>query len=628
MYQCRAAAKREAWYDDGDDQTPNYNPFRKIHKRNKDITSSDGENATRVPTNRSENRIIPSIEMQRRSQNLADQPMPHHANTMPSLSSPTSYPQANGLLGTEAKDMLYDGGRHDKSQDSGTGTSDTAVEAHSADEPFENGPRRRRGLLHTMHMKKHGHDSSRRRTSSGLFQKDTRKYSAGSQLRATLLNSWINILLIFVPIGIAVNYAGIPKVGVFVINFIAIIPLAAMLSYATEEIALRTGETIGGLLNATFGNAVELIVSILALVKGEVDIVQESLIGSMLSNLLLVMGMSFFFGGINRVKQHFNVTVAQTASSLLALAVGSLIIPAAFYSFADGTRMYFFRTYVAVDANAHITEELKGERITELSRGTAILLLIVYACYLLFQLKTHATMYNAPSQKVEKRGKRTEGGDVTKGFANIGAGISATMGGTATQETPVREPEAPKEQPQLSKWVALFTLAASTALVAICAEFMVDSIDAITEGGSVSRTFVGLILLPIVGNAAEHATAVTVACKDKMDLSIGVAVGSSMQIALLVIPFVVVLGWILGNGDMNLAFDGFQIIVLFVSILLVNYLIQDGESHWLEGILLMTLYLIIAVAAWFYPPGKVLVVLGIAQQGLPDLDDPATNNAR
>lgn len=186
-------------------------------------------------------------------------------------------------------------------------------------------------------------------------------------------------------------------------------------------------------------------------------------------------------------------------------------------------------------------------------------------------------MYNAPSIKVKKR--NVGEGDSIKSIANIGA-ISASMpGGSFTQETLMRQPEE-KELPQLSKWVAFFTLAASTALVAICAEFMVDSIDAITQGGKVSRTFVGLILLPIVGNAAEHATAVTVACKDKMDLAIGVAVGSSMQIALLVIPFAVILGWIMGKSDMNLAFDGFQIAVLFVSVLLVNYLIQDGKSHW------------------------------------------------
>ena len=176
-------------------------------------------------------------------------------------------------------------------------------------------------------------------------------------------------------------------------------------------------------------------------------------------------------------------------------------------------------------------------------------------------------MYNEPSQKVEKRRTKVEAGDAKKGLAQIGAGLSATMGGHGAQQSPVHE-EDENEGPQLSIGVAIFTLGASTALVAICAEFMVNSIDALTQRGGISKTFVGLILLPIVGNAAEHATAVTVACKDKMDLAIGVAVGSSMQIALLVIPFVVVLGWILGNDKMTLFFDGFQIAVLFVAVLL------------------------------------------------------------
>lgn len=225
-------------------------------------------------------------------------------------------------------------------------------------------------------------------------------------------------------------------------------------------------------------------------------------------------------------------------------------------------------------------EKLKSDRITQLSRGTAILLLVVYGAYLFFQLKTHTSMYNEPSRKVQKRSKHKKG-DATKGMANMGVGMSAHGSDQATKEAPNRKSNDEPEQPQLSKWVAIFTLAASTACVAVCAEFMVGSIDAITANGSVSRTFVGLILLPIVGNAAEHATAVTVAVKDKMDLAIGVAVGSSMQIALLVIPFVVVLGWILKNDAMNLAFNAFQITVLFVAVLLVNYLIQDGKSHWL-----------------------------------------------
>ncbi|KAI9724088.1 MAG: hypothetical protein M1812_000807 [Candelaria pacifica] len=304
------------------------------------------------------------------------------------------------------------------------------------------------------------------------------------------------------------------------------------------------------------------------------------------------MGMSFFLGGFNRVEQFFNVTVAQTAASLLALAIGSLIIPGAFGSFSStGT---------------------KG--VVELSRGTAVILLLVYASYLIFQLKTHTSMYNEPSQKVgyRKSKNKVEEGAATAMMAQMGGNLSASAGGQNTQESSFREPEKDeeeeKEQPQLSLLGAIITLGVSTALVAICAEFLVSSIGAVTRSSNLNPTFVGLILLPIVGNAAEHATSVTVAMKDKMDLAIGVAVGSSMQIALLVIPFVVILGWILGNDEMTLNFDGFQIAVLFVAILLVNYLIQDGKSHWLEGVLLMATYIIIAVAAQYYPvpPGQTL----------------------
>ncbi|KAI9877521.1 MAG: hypothetical protein M1830_003662 [Pleopsidium flavum] len=503
------------------------------------------------------------MEVGRMNQTEKEYPSPTHASTMP--------PRSAGTVGPATVSRA-----EEYSHDSTPGTSDTIVPGDAGN---DNQPRKRKKGFLARFGKKGKDDDEMQRTMTSESKKSQQKFSFVGQLKATLLNSWINVLLIAVPVGIALNYVHVNPVIIFVVNFIAIIPLAAMLSYATEEIALRTGETIGGLLNASFGNAVELIVSILALVKKEVLIVQTSLIGSILSNLLLVMGMCFFFGGVNRVEQHFNVTVAQTASSLLALAVGSLIIPTAFHSFTNA-----------------------GDNgITELSRGTAVLLLLVYGCYLFFQLKTHSAMYNEPSPKVDKRRTKVEGGDTTKGIAQMGAGLSASMGGHNAQRTPLQEPEDENEQPQLSIWVAMFTLAASTALVAICAEFMVDSIDALTQNGGISKTFVGLILLPIVGNAAEHATAVTVACKDKMDLAIGVAVGSSMQIALLVIPFVVVLGWILGNDQMTLFFDGFQIAILFVAVLLVNYLIQDGKSHWLEGVLLMTLYLIIAVAAWFYP---------------------------
>jgi Ca2+:H+ antiporter len=290
---------------------------------------------------------------------------------------------------------------------------------------------------------------------------------------------------------------------------------------------------------------------------------------------------------------------------LLALAVASLIIPPGFHYFTTTT--------------AH--------KITALSRATSILLLITYGCYLFFQLKSHVDIYNRPSLKVKKRHQRIGEGDASRGIAQIAGMSAASMGGENAQHIQMQNPDDEPELPQLTTLVALITLGVSTALVAICAEFMVNSIDALTATGSIGETFVGLILLPIVGNAAEHATAVTVACKDKMDLAIGVAVGSSMQIVLLVLPLMVVIGWILGiegmvrihakphplvlegwviadhtNSQQTLNFDAFQIIVLFVTVLLVNYLIADGKSNWLEGVLLMVMYLIIAIATWYVVP--------------------------
>ncbi|KAK3390386.1 Sodium/calcium exchanger protein-domain-containing protein [Podospora didyma] len=422
-------------------------------------------------------------------------------------------------------------------------------------------------------------------------------FTVRNQIHRTLFNSWINLLLLAAPVGIAINYVhAVPRVAVFVINFIAIVPLAAMLSFATEEIALRTGETLGGLLNATFGNAVELIVAVIALIHNEVVIVQTSLIGSILSNLLLVLGMCFFCGGLNRQEQFFNTTVAQTAASLLALAVAAVIVPTVF----------------------DLASETSQLDVAKLSRGTSLILLFVYAGYLLFQLKTHSKVFSETSQKVEGKPFRSlKNGAFAQGVVNP-AGMMGGHGLLSQKNdneklrellsTPPRKTEAEEgegEEPQLHFIVAVATLAISTIIIAFCAEYMVDGISAVTEGGAVSAEFVGLILLPIVGNAAEHATAVTVAIKDKMDLAIGVAVGSSMQVALFIIPLLVIIGWGMGMDDMSLSFDPFQVAVLFVSVLLVNYLIADGKSHWLEGMLLICLYLIIAVCSWCKYPSHL-----------------------
>jgi len=193
--------------------------------------------------------------------------------------------------------------------------------------------------------------------------------------------------------------------------------------------------------------------------------------------------------------------------------------------------------------------------------------------------------------------------NVSKGLAEGPVSlVSANAFGTKSRDAISQRFNEELEEPQLSFPVAVATLTISTVIIAFCAEFMVDGIDDVTRGGGVSEEFVGLILLPIVGNAAEHATAVTVAIKDKMDLAIGVAVGSSLQVALFIIPLLVVIGWGMGNDHMHLSFDVFQVTVMFVAVLLVNYLIGDGKSHWLEGMMLMALYLIIAVCAWYYVP--------------------------
>jgi Ca2+:H+ antiporter len=345
----------------------------------------------------------------------------------------------------------------------------------------------------------------------------------------------------------------------------------------------------------TPSNAVELIVAIIALIDGQVTVVQTSLVGSVLSNLLLVMGFCFLAGGFNRSEQFFNTTVAQTAASLLALSVASLIVPTIFSHTPD---LY---------SNDNITS-LPPHAVAQLSRGVSIILLLIYASYLFFQLKTHTSLFNQESQKVPKKDirvfKKKPHNTVASGILESGiphARLRDENGDAIpiavdTDEAASYSTDEDKKEPLLHFWVAVATLTISTVIIALCAEGLVSGIEPIK--GVVSEEFIGLILLPIVGNACEHATAVTVAVKDKMDLAIGVAIGSSMQVALFLIPLLVIIGWGIGNEDMTLAFDTFQVVTLFVAVLLVNYLIGDGKSHWLEGAQLIALYVIIAVCAF------------------------------
>ncbi|KAJ5920314.1 hypothetical protein N7516_011172 [Penicillium verrucosum] len=379
----------------------------------------------------------------------------------------------------------------------------------------------------------------------------------------TIVRDYVNVLLIFVPLGIISGVLDWDPTTVFILNFFAIVPLASLLSFATEELAATLGQALGGLMNATFGNAVELIVSIIALRQNQIRVVQASMLGSILSNILLVLGCCFFVGGLRFREQSFNTTVASTMSSLMAVASASLIIPATLYAAISNNSV------AKPDGTGEDPTRDAQKNILILSHGTSIILLIIYVMYLYFQLGSHSDLFE------ETNGSDTE-----------------NVAGT--------EEEEEEEERILSPWAAVVVLVIVTILVSICADYLVDAIDPLVKTTGMSKTFIGLVLIPIVGNAAEHVTAVVVAYKDKMDLAIGVAIGSSLQIALFVTPFLVILGWIMGI-EMTLHFQTFETVAFFISGLVVTLLIQDGKSNYLEGGMCLGMYVILALAFYVYP---------------------------
>ncbi|KAF2272438.1 uncharacterized protein EI97DRAFT_453033 [Westerdykella ornata] len=648
----------------------------------------------------------------------------------------------------------------------------------------------------------------------------------GKHTKNALFHSWVNILLVFVPIGIASKPAHLSPEIIFSMNAIAIIPLAGLLAHATEAVAARLGDTLGALLNVSFGNAVELILFIILLAGNQIRVVQAALLGSILANLLLILGMAFVAGGLRYQEQIYNSSVTQMSACMLSLAVMSLLLPTAFHA--------AFLSYSKAD-----------QQTLYVSRGTSVVLLIVYVLYLLFQLKSHSYLYASTPQhiideeshpgvlagvldpshssdsssdsssidsdsttgsdttakrikRVFKHRKRRMSGATFKDtpsappvtsspsaehlrtrfnwqrngsahdhtihsntLSRRNSFLNASMSGDETDtndgHVPVvrdfeadssrsppkgkkrksnhkrktrkhgdqqaedeeaapgpssRQPEpSPKvafadevqqpasasparrafalkpalpaflsnnvfnnpqnlppptgvpalsnvrmagprtvhrtmslpertsrvpsqlswknnnnsrpellhndspalttvthesvkeEEPQvMSRTAAVMMLLITTGLVAVCADFMSDAIEPMVEKTGISQAFIGLIILPIVGNAAEHVTAVTVAAKNKMDLAIGVAVGSSIQIAIFITPFIVILGWILAK-DMSLYFNIFETVALFVTAFVVNFLVLDGRSNYLEGSLLIAAYVIIALASFFYPEG-------------------------
>ncbi|GMK59950.1 hypothetical protein CspeluHIS016_0901670 [Cutaneotrichosporon spelunceum] len=372
------------------------------------------------------------------------------------------------------------------------------------------------------------------------------KFDFVKSTRWLLTNSWLNVLLIAVPLCFVAEAMEWSAVKRFVTSFIAIVPLAKLLGDATEQLSMKMGQTTGGLLNATFGNAVELIVAIVALLQNELELVQNSLLGSVLSNLLLVLGMSFFASGFYFYESTFQVTAAQASSSLLTLSCITLIIPAAYHASegkGDLASGWLF--------NAASDPDAPSDKLLILSRGTSIMLLGAYIAYLIFQLRTHSGLFEAEEEE--------------------------------------------EETPEMDKYSAGVWLLIVTIVTAFAADVLVGSIDETAQQWHLPPRFIGIILLPLVGNAAEHVTSVWMACKGKMELTIGVAVGSSIQIAAGMIPLVVLIAWPL-HRDLTLAFHNFDTIIMFVSVMLVNLLLQDGRTNWLEGLMLMVLYAVIALS--------------------------------
>ena len=364
------------------------------------------------------------------------------------------------------------------------------------------------------------------------------------------LNSMLNkntifaVLLIFLPISIAGHYLEWGETQVFITAALAIIPLAAFMGLATEEIAVVVGPNLGGLLNATFGNATELIIALVALRGGLIEVVKATLTGSIIGNLLLVMGFAMLLGGLRYKEQVFQSSAAGMNASVMNLAVISILLP---------TAVEYTSTGIGEDS------------IQKLSVAVAVVLIIVYGLSLLFSMKTHAYLYD--------------------------------VGMAEQAEDPEASEHSPKK-PKLWLWVAVLLVV--TLGVAIASELLVGSLEVATETLGLSSLFTGVILLPIIGNAAEHATAVTVAMKNKMDLSVSVVMGSSLQIAFFVAPVLVIAGWFMGQ-PMDLNFNPFELVAVMVAVLIVNSISNDGRSNWLEGTLLLATYTIIGLAFYFHP---------------------------
>lgn len=341
---------------------------------------------------------------------------------------------------------------------------------------------------------------------------------------------FLKYLLIFIPISIIAEFMKMNSVWIFIFSSLAIIPLAGLMGEATEEISIYSGPRIGGFLNATFGNATELIISFFALKEGLFDVVKASIAGSVIGNILLVLGASMFFGGLKYKVQKFNKSIVEVSASMLLFAVIGLSIPAIF-------------THT-------VNKELLTGKYEWLSIGVAFAMFIIYLLGLYFSFYTHKDLYGSE--------------------------------------------HADESEAKWSISKSIIILLVCTIIIALESEYLVSSVEPMTESLGLSKFFVGIIIIPIIGNAAEHSTAILMALKNKMDVAVEIAVGSSLQIILFVAPVLVFVSLLF--KPMSIIFNEFEMVALIVSVFIVNRVASDGESNWLEGIQLIAVYIIIAIS--------------------------------
>jgi len=347
----------------------------------------------------------------------------------------------------------------------------------------------------------------------------------------------MNWLLLFVPVAIGLEFLAPDRhLLILVTSSLALLPLAAWLGWATEQLAARIGEGVGGLLNATFGNAAELIIALVALRAGLHDVVEASIAGSIVGNMLLVLGGAMLAGGLRHPEQHFNPVGARSEATMLTLAAITLMLPA------------------AVEAGTGMTAEGLGR----LSVSLSIVLLFTYALFLTFALVTHPALF-AGSAAVEEE----------KTPASVGR--------------------------------SLLVLAAATAGIAWMSEIMVSAIEPTTHEFGLSKVFVGIFVVGILGNAAEHATAISAALRNRMDLSLSIAIGSSVQVALFVAPVLVLASLFVGPAPMDLAFPPGLVLIVFLAVLITGQVAGDGRSDWLKGVQLLVVYLVFGLTFFFLP---------------------------